>query len=400
MTARDLFELRTPCFILNEDTFIKSLTDFKAALDRHFKRNIVGVSVKTNSMPYLLRLAKDQGCFAEVVSYDEYNLAMLCGYDKNKIIYNGPLKSEETFKEALINGAIVNIETKRELDWLEMLPENREYKVGIRINVNVSQVSREDTDKENDNSRFGFSEADGELAAAVNRIKSMNNVRLTGVHLHRTTKTRSVSFYRNLVSYAAGLIRKHEMELDYIDVGGGYYGTLPGKPSYADYADTIAEVLNANGLGQLCVIVEPGSSIMASAFDYMMEVIDHKTVGGDYIVTTNGSCNDVDPFFNQRKFVKTEVLYRSGQRKNMVKQIVGGCTCLEFDRMMEIEHSPQIQPSDRIHLKNTGAYTMCLSPLFIRFYPYIYVYRETGGGPYRLIRDKWDASALMHYIKI
>ena len=61
--------------------------------------------------------------YAEVVSYDEYNLVLKCGFDKSHIIYNGPMKDKASFIDALENGAIVNIETKRELDWLLELIE-------------------------------------------------------------------------------------------------------------------------------------------------------------------------------------------------------------------------------------------------------------------------------------
>ena len=62
-----------------------------------------------------------------MVSHDEYELAVFCGFRPDQIIYNGPMKSKETFLDAVRNGAIVNIETKRELHWLEEL-EPVEYK--------------------------------------------------------------------------------------------------------------------------------------------------------------------------------------------------------------------------------------------------------------------------------
>ena len=37
----------------------------------------------------------------------------------SNIIYNGPVKGKRTFFHALENGAIINLDAKRELDWLE-----------------------------------------------------------------------------------------------------------------------------------------------------------------------------------------------------------------------------------------------------------------------------------------
>ena len=120
------------------------------------------------------------GCKAEVVSHDEYRLARLCGFAPNDIIYNGPMKSWETFHEAMVGGAIVNIETKRELQWLDRLSEGHVYNVGLRLNINISKVSPEDADGEDDNSRFGFSDETDEFADAVNFISSRSKLRLAG----------------------------------------------------------------------------------------------------------------------------------------------------------------------------------------------------------------------------
>ena len=95
----------------------------------------------------MLVILKQLGCYAEVVSYTEYELALLEGFDKTHIIYNGPLKSKETFLDAIKNGAIVNIETKRELDWLAYLDPNKNYGVGIRVNLDLGSISPTDAKK-------------------------------------------------------------------------------------------------------------------------------------------------------------------------------------------------------------------------------------------------------------
>lgn len=66
--------LHTPCFILDEQDVTHNIHEFKTALNSYFTKNIIGYSVKTNSLPYVLKIAKDNGCYAEVVSYHEYQL--------------------------------------------------------------------------------------------------------------------------------------------------------------------------------------------------------------------------------------------------------------------------------------------------------------------------------------
>ena len=105
--------LHTPCFIFDEAEFKRGIDGFRDALSERFERVDIGYSVKTNSLPYAMRMAGELGCKAEVVSHDEYQLTRLCGFTPDRIIYNGPMKSKETFLEAVKGGAIVNLETKR-----------------------------------------------------------------------------------------------------------------------------------------------------------------------------------------------------------------------------------------------------------------------------------------------
>lgn len=384
-------KLQTPCFIFDPTELERSVMGFQKALEKNFKDSIVGYSVKTNSVPKCLNLAGGMGAYAEVVSHDEYELALLCGFEKKHIVYNGPMKSKETFLDAIENGAIVNIETKRELEWLKELPSDKQYTVGIRLNVNISHVSPEDADGDNDNSRFGFSDETSEFSDAIKKIESLENVKLAGLHIHRTSHSRSIRFYKASIAFACETIKKYALNLDYLDVGGGYFGIFPNKPTYQEYSDAFYDVLTAYGLNNLCVIVEPGNALVASCFAFLSEVIDVKHVEDNlWFATTDGSRNDIDPFFKKNSYL-SEVIYR--QEKPIVEQqIVSGCTCLEYDRMFSLYQRPLLSVGDLIYYRNVGAYTMCLSPMFIRYIPTIYI---KEGENYHIARRHWTAKEHM-----
>lgn len=380
-----VWELQTPAFILKEDELRGDISGFQKALSSRFSESIVGYSVKTNSLPYSLSIAREEGCYAEVVSYHEYALAIKCGFDKSHIIYNGPLKSKETFLDAITNGAIVNLETWREIEWLRELPEDNTWEVGIRLNIDISQVSPEDADHEEDDSRFGFSAESGDLAEALSRVRSLSYVKLTGLHIHRTSKARRVSFYSHSIQYALEVIDSYGIDLSYIDIGGGYFGPMAGKPTFEDYAGAIQEALG-DKYADLKVIVEPGNALVASAYDYIMSVIDVKQHNHKTYVTTDGTRNDVDPFFHKSSYFWTPLI-KGDTEKSVAPQVIGGLTCLEYDRLMELEPgTTSLRAGDRIYLERVGAYTMALTPLFIHYFPIIYSRR---GDSYRVIRQEW-----------
>ena len=379
--------LQTPCFVLDVAELKRSIDGYQSALDANFQKAVVGYSVKTNSTPYCMHKAVEFGAYAEVVSHDEYELAVLCGFSTDRIIYNGPMKSKCTFINAIEGGAIVNIETKRELAWLRELDENHQYKVGLRLNINISHISEEDADGDNDNSRFGFSDETIEFADAVSYITSIPNVRLSGLHIHRTAHSRSVHFYEKSVAFACNVIKKYGLNLDYLDIGGGYFGIFPNKPTYKQYSDAFYNTLKVNGLDHLCLIVEPGNALVASCYTFISEVIDHKQVEANHwFITTDGSRNDIDPFFKKSGYLDEEVYQNESQI--VALQTISGCTCLEYDRLFTLKDKPLLDVGDRIVYHNVGAYTMCLTPMFIRYFPNIYALEEEKC---KLVREKWTA---------
>lgn len=374
----DFKSFQTPSFIFDEAEFSRGVKELRIALEERFERVDIGYSVKTNSLPFAMRTAGKLGCMAEVVSHDEYQLASLCGFAPDRIIYNGPMKSKKTFLEAVKGGCLVNIETKRELEWLKELPADGKFNIGIRLNINISHVSPEDADGEDDNSRFGFSDESEEFEEALRYIASLPNVILTGLHIHRTTHSRSPRFYERSVEYTGSVIKKYGLSLDYLDVGGGFFGIFPGKPSFAAYAVAIHSAMTRNGLEKLKVIVEPGNALTASSFSFLSEVIDVKRVDRlTRFVTTDGSRNDIDPFFRKSDYIK-EILLKNIDRPIEPLQIVAGCTCLEYDRMFSLIDKPRLEVGDRILYHNVGAYTMTLSPQFIRLWPRVYAIGRNG----------------------
>lgn len=72
-------------------------------------------------------------------------------------------------------------------------------------------------------------------------------------------------------------------------------------------------------------------------------------------------------------------------------QMVVGCSCLEYDKLFTLQNQPLLNVGDRILYQNVGAYTMTLSPLFIRFFPRVYLKTLNG---YEIIREEWTVNDL------
>ena len=68
----DVASLQTPCFVFDEAELRRNFSDFRRALADHWSPHAnVAYSVKTNPFPWILEVARDEGCYAEVVSNEE-----------------------------------------------------------------------------------------------------------------------------------------------------------------------------------------------------------------------------------------------------------------------------------------------------------------------------------------
>ena len=65
---------------------------------------------------------------------------------------------------------------------------------------------------------------------------------------------------------------------------------------------------------------------------------------------------------------------------------------MEPDRLMVLENKKELVVGDKIIYDKVGAYTMCLSPLFISYFPDVYVKEEKD---FQKIRKRWTSKEYM-----
>ena len=68
-----------------------------------------------------------------------------------------------------------------------------------------------------DGERFGFCYENEELKRAIERIEK-TGVKVTGLHLHKSSKTRMPDIYRAIAEIAVEISQKYQLSLSYIDM--------------------------------------------------------------------------------------------------------------------------------------------------------------------------------------
>lgn len=381
--------MKTPYYLIHKSILDDGMEKLKTALHKYWPNYIIGYSFKTNALPWLLRYMKQQGCYAEVVSEDEYRLAEYIGYES--IIYNGPVKGKDSFLKACAEGHMVNLDAHREIEWLRetgSMQEGKPVKAGIRVNFDLESACPGEASGGEAGGRFGFSYENGSFGSVLEELRSLPDIKISGIHLHCSSRTRSLNIYEAIAKIACQIHQDYGLDLEYIDVGGGYFGGLADKPQYEDYMCVMSEILRKEyDPERTALVVEPGTSLISAPVEYVTSVVDKKATNRNYFVVTDGSRIHVDPLMTKKNyFYHIDTSGDTGHRERLDKQVISGFTCMENDRLFELKNSFALREGDRIVYEKTGAYTMCLSPLFIGYFPAVYLEENKKIS---CVREKW-----------
>ncbi len=365
--------IQTPFFLIREELLGQNISGFQQALNELWPNSTIAYSVKTNALPWILDWMNHHGVFAEVVSDEEYQLAELSGYLRNKIVFNGPVKTDAFLLKAIAGGSLINIDSSHELECIKREKPELKGPIGIRVNVDPSYFSDEDVGFHEDGFRFGFSEENGELENAIAVLRSIYGDIPIGLHMHVNSITRSADVYRTIAEYGARIVQEYKLIPSYVDIGGGFFGGVPGKTTPHEYIGVIKAALeNAVDTKKTRLIIEPGSAAIGSAIELHTSVVDVKDTAGARIVTTDGSRIHIDPLWLKQHYLFTT----DATKPNHPRQVICGYTCMDRDRLMVLEDQPELSVGDHIVYHRVGNYTVTFGGPFIRPYPPVYVQSE------------------------
>lgn len=363
-----------PFYIMDPEKYRSNINGFLNAFKRRYEKVVAGFSFKTNYVPALCQIARQEGVWAEVVSEMEYELARKIGFEK--VIFNGPIKRPAIFKNALESGAVINLDSEYEVDMICQYKQDHpeeDLKVGMRININLTD--------ENGNStiqcglrfgRFGFPAEI--IGKNIERLREAG-VKIISLHGHTSTSDRAVLNYKIITQHMLQTCEKYALnDLELFDIGGGYFGAAPegmdltGRPKYEDYADCVLDEVLANEWfvkQQPTIVIEPGSSVVSNVFTYYTKVYQNKRVGKVNFVMVDGTVFDVKPTMHANNL--PHKVHRTVESDETYVCDVVGSTCMEKDVMLKEITMPKMEAGDFIQFNGVGAYTICLTPTFINF---------------------------------
>ena len=362
-------------YIFDKPKFTKEVKIFK----NNFKdlKPIFSYSYKTNYVKPLIKSIDELGFLSEVVSPFEVEISKVFEISPSKIIYNGPVKDDESIIYVLKNGGIVNADNIYDLKRILFIYASLDLPFIPRIGV---RFSFEDNDL---GSRFGMQNTDENIKNIIYQFKKYSIKKIECLHIHFPARD-LISFNKRVTS-ALTLAKKlndTKIEISSLDIGGGFPSTMENimqkslgiktPPDISKYAEVLRNLKKTYSLEDLPIILEPGTAIASNSLHLVGHIKSINKKGEKVFINTDVSRTLLGGLKNNVKYPSLHIsIGNYSENQDLLNKndqiFLGGFSCVEGDIIgAELEKFRNSKVMDKFVLSSIGSYSCVFKSPFIR----------------------------------
>ncbi len=376
----------SPLLVVNHKRLIKDARAIMQALTQAPAGSKVLYSYKTNCVPGILKAIHSSGIGAEVISPYELWVAKQLQVPGEMIVYNGVDKTDESLCRAIeMDILAINIDHREEVKRISRAAEKvgRKARIGIRLGLS-------------NKSQFGLSIDTGEAMEVCREIASNSELLdFNCIHFSVTSNAKNSythkTYARLALNFISTLKRELNLEVEYLDIGGGYgvpttknmtgieyglyrtFGCLP-KPAIpsefqpidafiGEIAISIKKSCEELNLKPPKLLIEPGRFVTSRSEVLLAKVLAKKKKpdGTQYLITDTGRLSMTFPaeFEFHEIFVANRLLSEMDTNYQVMGRI-----CTSADWLAKNCYLPESQPGDILAIMDAGAYFSSYSSTF------------------------------------
>ena len=355
--------LKTPFYFYDIEVQKKTLDELKfQSSNRNY---FVHYAVKSNANEKILKLISDYGFGADCVSGNEILRSIECGFKGTDIAFAGVGKSDDEILIGLKNDIFTfNVESVQELEVINSLAKslNRNANIALRINPNVDAKTHRYITTGLEENKFGINQSD--LSSIIEKLKSYQNLKLTGLHFHIGSQVKDLDVFKGLcirINEVQNWFNDHQIEFEHINAGGGLgidyenpdENSIPDFESFFSVFDKFLELKPNQQLH-----FELGRTIVGQCGSLISKVLFIKEgVNTNFAILDAGMTELIRPALYQ-SYHKIENLTSTSKEK---KYDVVGPICESSDTFGKAFMLPETKRGDLIAIRSTGAYGETMS---------------------------------------
>ena len=354
-----LKKFETPIFCYSGGKINENIKNFKNSF-KSFSP-IICFSTKSNGNLEILKQIKQNGLGADVVSKGELMIALKAGISPKKIVFSGVGKTRSELIYAIEKKILlINCESKSEILEIENIArsKNKKVNIGIRLNPNTDAKTLKQISTGKKENKFGVSEKTFIKISEYARSSKFLNLKCLSVHIG--SQILDYKPYQKMLNVLDKLIKKIDLNFEYIDLGGGMgidYNKDNKKFNYKKYNQIIKNFLKKH---KTKIIFEPGRSIIGDTAILISKIIYIKESSKKDFIIVDAAMNDfMRPALYGAKH-KIVPLIKSKKMTNKNYDFVGPI-CETTDKFLTTNKFQKLNEKDYIIICDVGAYGSSLS---------------------------------------
>lgn len=346
----------TPVYVYSEATLRRHARVFREALAGVPKTHFA-FAVKSNPNLAVLRVLKDEGFGADVVSIGEARRALAAGIPAADIVFSGVGKTNAELAEAVEAGiGQFNLESEEEGSELAVIAAAKGLtaRAALRVNPDVDAGTHDKISTGKADNKFGVPHfAAREI---YGRLAALPGLSMRGLAVHIGSQISNLEPSRAAFARMGALmaeIRSDGHTITHMDLGGGLgvpYRAGEQLPSPADYGAMVAE---ATKNWDVTVMFEPGRVITGNSGVLVSEVVRVKRGANHPFVVVDAAMNDLARPAMYDAWHDVVAVRPTGE--TMTANVVGPI-CESSDVFARNREIDAVKSGDLVAFRTAGAY--------------------------------------------
>jgi diaminopimelate decarboxylase len=366
----------SPLFVLDVRALKRNARRFCPPLTGDTRPEVF-YSYKTNPVSFVLSTIHAEGIGAEVISAYEFWLARRLGVPADRIIYNGPVKSESSVREAIEQDiGLITANHAEELTTIARIAASagRRPRTGIRVNTSHGWSGQ-----------FGVPIAGGAALRAFEQAREMKSLDICAIHAHRggmiRTESELSAFVAEVLDFTDVLAQRLGIHLEILDFGGSLATpsvdhitpleyrlnrTLLRDVPAPDVAATLTIERYLGTINQMVsdhfarhsrprprIFIEPGRALTGETQFLLATVHALKQADDRTYAILDAGVNVAEPTRNE--YHQLLPVNRIGEPARRVYTVVGPI-CTPGDTLYPAVRLPELAVGDSLCIMDAGAY--------------------------------------------
>lgn len=348
----------SPLYVYNERIFRQRCAEMLKLSS--YPKFAVNYAIKANTNLTLLRIAREEGCRADISSAGEVVAAMAAGFNPEEMLFVVNNVSADELAFAVEKGITVSVDSLSQLETLGKV--NPSGRIALRFNPGIGGGHHAKVVTGGDGTKFGIMP---EYIPTVKELLAKYNLKLIGINHHIGSQNWG-DLYLQGVGALLELAREFE-SLEFIDLGGGF--AIPYHKQNGEQPMDLKQVGDAldkhlfefakNYGSELTFLIEPGRYLTAECGVLLGTVHSTKTNGQTHYAGTDLGFSVLKRPTLYDSHHDIEVYRANGEFLDFANPLtinIVGNQCESGDYISRERELPPLHEGDILGILDAGAY--------------------------------------------